>query len=171
MAIVDNKSQIVTDLDATPVVKQNPVKVGGTVRAAVGHVVTGTADSIASIYRLARIPSRARIIQVLLDSDAGSTAAAAADFGLYDDTDNGSAVVDVNFFATAVVLGTAATGTDITYEAGTTPSAILKNSPLWEQLGLASDPEVMYDIAATLTVANSVAATTFGIRVLYVMPD
>jgi hypothetical protein len=74
----------------------------------------------------------------------------AADFGLYQTTANGGAVVDADFFAAAVSLnGGAIAASDITHGAGFTITKA--EQMIWEALGLSSDPQIMYDVAATLT--------------------
>lgn len=171
MALVNLKSQVVTDLDTVPVAKLNPIKQGGVMREASGFVTTNSDDNIGSTYRMCRVPSRARITEVLLTSNGGSTAGA-GDIGLYRTTADGGAVVDVDFFQAAEAINTPAKNhVDVTYEAAATPLNNLRLRPLWAQLGLATDPRVDYDVVVTLTTATTVAATIFSIKVRYVLDE
>jgi len=171
MAVVNLKSQVVTDLDATPVVKTSPHEIGGVVREAVGTIAV-TDDDATSTFRLVRVPSRARITDVFLANDDldGATPALAVDVGLY--LSEGGAVVDVDFFASAITQLQAAAGyTDVTYE-----SAVVdlpnRGKRLWEQLALTVDPEVEYDVALTVTTAaGTFQAGDILMKVRYVLPE
>lgn len=165
MAVVTTKAAAITNRDATPVVLSNASVTKGTMCEAVGTVEAANGDSIGSVYVLASLPSNARVSQVLLYSDDIGTTTI-ADFGLYDTTANGGAVVDADFFASAVSLKDGAlNGVDITHE-----SAVFgpedAEQMLWQALGLSADPKKMYDVAATLTAAAD-AAGTVTVKVSY----
>lgn len=167
MAVVNLKSQVITDQDASPVVKTSPLEVGGVIREAIGVVQTNSDDSANSTYRMVRLPSRARVTQVLISSDdAGTTGD--TDIGLYL-SDEG-AVEDADFFASALDINTAALEhSDVTYESGVVgPEDMSKR--LWEQLGKTTDPDVFYDVALTLTEAVT-AATDIALKVRYVLDE
>lgn len=158
MAVVTTKAGPITNRDASPKVLSNAAVASGVLKEAVGTVESVSGDSIGSEYIFASIPSNAVVSQVLLYcDDIGTTAT--ADIGLYKSTADGGAVVDADFFASAVSLsGGALNGTDVTHE-----SAVFgledAEKPLWEALGLASDPNLMYDVVATLTAASDAAGT------------
>lgn len=166
MAVVNLKSQVVTDMDASPTVKVGPTQLGGVIREAVGTDQTNSDDSTGSTFRMVRLPSRARVTKVLLSAD-GDPTAGAADVGLYLE-DDGS-VEDADFFASAQALTSALDDEDVTYE-----SAVVapedRGKQLWEQLGESEDPNVMYDIALTLT-ADVDAATDLFLKVQYVVDE
>jgi hypothetical protein len=172
-AVVNLLSQPVTDLDATPIVKQVPSVIGGVIREAVGFVTTNSDDSIGSTYRICRVPSNARITQILGSQDVGSASAGIADVGVYQTAANGGAVVDADFFASAWdfnVLGDCH-NVDITHEAG---AGFLVNEDekyLWEALGLSTDSNREYDIVLTLTEAIATGATVVGLKVRYVLDN
>lgn len=167
MAVVNLKSQVVTDLDASPVVKANPLEVGGTIREAIGVVQTNADDSSGSTYRMLRLPSRARVTEVLLSSDDSGTTGL-TDIGLYL-SDEG-AVEDADFFASAVDIKAAALSqSDVTYESGVIAPQN-QSKRLWEQLGKTTDPDVEYDVALTLTEAVT-AATDIALKVRYVLDE
>lgn len=151
MAIVHFKSQVITDQDASPVVKLNQIESGARMRHAYGTGAFAASDA-GSIGRLVRIPSRARIIRVMHASDDLGTGGT-VDYGLYRTSADGGAVVDADFFASAVDTDTAAVArTDVTYESGVV-THVNAGKRIWEQLALAADPGVDYDLAATRNAA------------------
>jgi len=160
MGVVNRLSTQLTNRDAVPRVTNNPGTVAGMLRGFAATLETVSGDSATSTYRLARVPSNAVMHSLRVYSDDIGTTTA-ADFGLYDTTENGGAVVSQSLFASAVVLNAGAlNGTDILYEAATAGADISDmEKPLWQQLGLSADPKKNYDIVATLTGAADAAAT------------
>lgn len=121
-------------------------------------------DSIGSKYILGSVPSSASMRELIVLCDAITSAA--ADFGLYRTTADGGAVVDADFFGSAVSIATAITlGTNVLHESGVLDIANLAK-PLWQILGLTSDPQLMYDVVATLTAAAT-ASGTLTARISY----
>jgi len=59
MAVVAVKSTLITNADATPVVFNSPRVDGGPERVAVATADITSGDSIASTYRMFRVPSNA----------------------------------------------------------------------------------------------------------------
>lgn len=157
MAVENLKSAAITNADATPLVLTNARIMAGAMREAIGTKQASASASIASTYTLCRVPSNARISEVILSCDAFDTTGA-ADVGVYQTADNGGAVVDADFFASAVVLTTALPNTAVTHESGVFGIEDVEK-PLWEALGLTADPMRDYDIALTLTAANGAGAT------------
>lgn len=168
MATEALKSLAITNRDATPQVANSSYLEGGLLRECVGTVEMTTADS-GSTYRFCQVPSNCRISQIMLFCDDVGNAGA-MDFGIYQTTANGGAVVDADFFASAVDINTAAlNGTDITYEAATAAGQIDDiDDQLWVQLGLSADPGRMYDIVGTSTTAAGTGGTV-SLRVRYVV--
>lgn len=171
MAVVNVKATAVTNGDASSQTI-NSVKIdGGRLRERVGVAEVTNGDSIASTFRLARVKSGDRISRVLLSCDAITSAA--ADVGIYDIASvNSGAVVDVDFFASAQSIASALVHQDITHEAdaadaGAGYGLADVEKPLWQALGLSSDPGKQYDIVATLTAAAT-ATGTLGLKVQYV---
>lgn len=166
MAVVNTKSTLVTNADATTQSLTKMTEDGGRLREKIATLETVSGDSIASTYRFFRVASNVRVssLQLFCD-DIGTTTI--ADFGLYDTAANGGAAVDADFFGSAVSLKDGAVaGTDITYE-----SAVVDlpnyGKTLWEQLGLSADPRKYYDVVATLTAAAD-AAGTITLKLRYV---
>lgn len=167
MAIVALKSGPITNRDAVPAVANNANVEGGMLRECVGTLEATTADDIGSTYRFCQIPSNARVSQVLLYADDQGTAGD-MDVGIYRTTGDGGAVVDADFFATATDVNAAAlNGSDITHASGVFGLEDAEK-PLWEALGLSSDPGIMYDVVGTLTEANSTGGTLM-LKVRYVI--
>ncbi len=156
----------VTNADATPKVANNPGVSDGMLRRAAGTVENLAADSAASIYRMVRVPSNAHIHKVTYAADAAG-ATGQVDIGVYQTAANGGAVVDADHFASALDPGAAAIAeTDVTHESGVYNIAECEE-PLWEALGLTSDPGIDYDIAITVSEIIADAGTQM-LKVEYV---
>lgn len=166
MAVVELKSTAITNAD-TASQKLNSTRLQeGRMKESVGTVAAANGDSIASIYRFARIPSGARVSEVILLCDAITSGA--GDVGLYDvPTVNAGAVVDADLFASAQSIATEIKiGTNVAHESGVYGLEDVEK-PLWEALGLTADPRKLYDIAMTLTAATT-AAGDISLKVRYV---
>lgn len=157
MASVDVLSQQITNRDATPRVLDDSRESKGMLMEAIGTLEATAADTSDSTYRFFSLPSNCRVSEILMSCDDLGTAGA-VDVGIYQTTENGSAVVDADFFASAQVTTTALTNSDITHE-----SAVYgiedAEKPLWEALGLSEDSRRDYDVVATVTTANVDAGT------------
>lgn len=151
------KSAAITNADATPLVLTNARIMAGAMREAIGTKQASASASIGSTYRLCRVPSNARISQVIASCDAFDITGA-ADIGVYQTAENGGAVVDADFFASALLMTTALPNTVCTHESGVFGIEDVEK-PLWEALGLTADPMRDYDIVMTLTAANGAGAT------------
>ncbi len=173
--MANQSSQTITDLDATPVVKVNALEIGGAKRIATA-LLAMTTGAASDIKRFVRIPSRALVLSVAFvndDLDSNGAPTLAADVGLYRTTGDGGAVVDADFFASAVTTlqGATVVFTDVTYESVVVPIAN-RAKPLWEQLGLSADPGVQYDVAFTYTAGAATHANgNVVMRVEYVLPE
>ena len=164
MAIVNLKSQQITDMTATPRVPVNGRVQGGSLREASGTVVSGAADTADSTYRFCRVPSNACISQVLI-SAADATTAGAINVGLYQV--DGGAVVDADLFASALDLsGGPFTNQDITFESGQYTNAEADNA-LWEVLGLSADPGIEYDLTAVVSTTFNGGPTSINMKARY----
>lgn len=150
MAVVALKSTLITNADATPAVLNSPRVDGGFERIEVATVAITSGDNTDSTYRMFRLPSNAVVTDLRIYSpDIGTTTI--ADVGLYRTAKDGGAVVDADFFASALSLKDGAlNGTDILHEAAVFTIAN-SGKELWDALGLTSDPSVFYDVALTLT--------------------
>lgn len=167
MATEDLKSAAITNRDAAPQTVNDRRLSGGDLKESVATIEAGAGDT-SSKYRMIQIPSHARVSEIQLFSDDVG-ASGAVDIGLYDTTQNGGAVVDQDFFASAVDVNTAAlNGSIVTYEAGLSTNQIDDiEKKLWQQLGLTEDPKKSYDIVLTPSTALATGGT-LSLRVRYV---
>lgn len=165
MAVVNTKSTLISNREATPSVPNNSAVEGGMIRGVAATLESVSGDDIASVYRFFRVPSNARVHDLkLYCDDIGSTTI--ADIGLYQTAANGGAVVDADFFGSAVSLKDGAlNGTDVAHESGVfNIDDVMK--PLWSALGLSADPKIDYEVCLTLTAASD-AAGTISLKMLY----
>lgn len=161
MAVVNKLSAALAQRDGIPSQLNSnsaPTKLAtGRVKESIGVIAVANADSAASVLRFFTIHSSWRVSSVVLACTA--ITGAAADIGLYDlPTRNAGAVVDADFFGSAVDLATAQEVTNVLRESGLITVDKLE-WPVWRLLGLAADPGVYYDVAATLTAAATAAGS------------
>lgn len=167
MAEVHEKSDIVTGLDAQPETYLGPKRSKGVLREDIATYQIGSTDSDNSTFRMVRVPSNARISQILMSGDGADTDVT-ANVGVYKTADDGGAVVDEDFFASDWAgLNTATRNEDITYESATSAEVEEEVEELWEQLGLSADPHIDYDITITLSAAMD-ADSDVTMKVRYV---
>lgn len=157
MAVVTVKSTLITNRDATPTVVNNSRLQGAIIHHARAVAAIANGDSVGSKYLLFSIPSNAIPISARINApDIGTTTA--ADFGLYKTTGDGGAVVDADFFKAAVVLNAGAIAKSEQVN-GNVLSLANGEKAVWDALGLSADPNLMYDVALTLTGAADAAGT------------
>lgn len=136
-------------------------------------VVVVAASAADSTLRICRVPTNAKVKTVWLDSQAQG--AGAFDVGVYYPVDGPTGKADLAanaisqaFFASAVDCS-AAVSKDITNESGTYTSDKW-NQPLWQALGIATDPGGEFDIVATVKTTDVTTGTgILGIQVDFVM--
>jgi len=176
MAIDHVKSTFITNLDAQPVAMNTAGEGGmGRLLAIEGYatgVASGTADST---YQLVRVPSNCKIKTIVFESAAQT--AGKFDIGAYYATDGASgkavallaaAAISQAFFAAIIDCASAVARTDITNQAGLY-TADKRVMPLWQALGLSSDPGGNIDIVATIKTTDITTGTgRFGISVTFV---
>lgn len=163
MAVNNRNSTQIANRDAVPLVLSNPSYARARIKESYGYVTATNADSATSVYRLCQIPSNARISSIVL-ACAALGSGAVIDVGAYYGNDAKSiagtpfngAVISANFFATLVDVSSALAPVSITNESGTF-TLDKQEQPIWQALGLATDPECHLDICATVSVA--IAAT------------
>ena len=148
-AVVNTKSTTITNLDAAQVIRAKAFANGAPIKEFIETLEVAAGDSAASTYRFFRVPSWLRVSSLIADTDDMGTTTT-ADIGLYRTLADGAAVVDADFFASALVWNAGALANqDVTHESGVVD---LPNygKRIWEQLGLTADPQVYYDVVATL---------------------
>lgn len=146
MAVVNTKSNGITNADANP-----PVISNRTIINALGYQVTSivsvaAGDDDGSVYRLIRLPSRAVVNKIDLLNTA-ITAGTVYHCGVYNTDKNGGAVVSVDLFANTVSMATARTA-PLDLRHFTDPIANGEKQ-IWQLLGLDTDPNIDYDLCLT----------------------
>lgn len=174
MAVVQTKSIAITNRDSVPAVINDGRLERSTLESGVGSVAVGAADSATSYYPLVSVPSSAMVRGVLATCVAGMTTLA-GNVGVYKNTKDSNGVttgVPANtgsgtLFASAQTFAAALNRSDVTNASGTY-TTVLREQPLWQAIGLASDPNTTYDIGVVVTTANTGAAGRLGLEVHYV---
>lgn len=155
MAVVDVKSTLLTNRDATPRTINPVINDGARLRTKVATVEVTNGDSIGSTFRLFSIPSNARVVSLRVLCDAITSAA--ADIGLYQTTANGGAVVDADAYASAQTIASAnKLGIECAFEQRDVDKVANR---VFQDAGLSTDPTRDYDIVATLTAAATATGT------------
>lgn len=150
MATEAIKSTPITNADATPAVLNKASVDGARERhkRGVATAVLAAAD-VGSTYRFFRVKSNDLVTKLVLDNVAFG-GAAAMDIGLYKTAKDGGAVVDADFFASAVSVVAAQRSLDVLRESGVITVANMEKR-IWELLGLTEDPGIDYDVVGTVT--------------------
>jgi hypothetical protein len=180
MAVVTTKSPSITNLDATPIIASPTGEANqGMLRINSDSVPAANGDSIASIYRLVRIPTNAKVKSLFVTTTAITVGAADIDIAFSDSLRDGSASyqqfaggivqitgpVDNKLFGAAqtLVATSPVARKDVTF-AGTFTFAN-ENQPLWLVLvalgatQFSSDPGGNFDIVLKLTSAVTTTGT------------
>lgn len=166
--MADLKSAYITNATATPRVLTNSSKSNGRLFEASGVVTPAADQADDTIMRVVRVPSNARISEVLLNA-ADATTGGAIDIGVYQTEDNGGAVVDRDLFASALALtGGPFLNSDQTFES-TEYTVAESEKPLWEVLGLSADSNREYDICCVVETVFNGGPTAIGLKVRYVI--
>lgn len=162
------KSTAITNREATPSVANSPGTGGaGRLKTVTGYLASVTLNlSITSVIRMVDVPSASYIKHIILQS--GAQTAGKVDIGAYRNNKDGGAVVDQDFFASAVDLASAVVITDVTNES-TTFTLAKQQQPLWQALGMSADPKSSLDIALTVVTTDfTTAAAPVMLEVQYV---
>lgn len=158
----------ITNAVATPKVFTDAAKSVGTLKEASSAATVSATQASGDTVRMVRVPSNARISEVLL-STGDATLAGAINIGVWQTADNGGAVVDADLFASALALtGGPFNNSDQTFESGEYTYAE-SAKPLWEVLGLTADPNREYDIVCEVSTTGDGMGTTIALKVRYVV--
>lgn len=166
MAVENLKAPSITTLDTIPP-GQNTTGEGGPgfSRNAGDFVTISAAASATSTYKMARIPTNAKVKNVILETEAQGAGAVNVSVYYSDSTVDGTPSANQGlivpttgdqFFASDVSLASALGRTSVVNESGNYPVS-KRNQPLWQALGLTSDPGGMFDI---VLVVHTTAITT-----------
>jgi hypothetical protein len=167
MAVANTKSTALTNLDATPAVRNPLYLMGGVLREARGTVEIAAADCDTSVFRMVRVHSSWLISEIKRFNDA-ITSGTDYDVGLYQIAENGGAVKNVNCFADAISLASASVvGTQDMFESGADEGVEDLEKRVWEYAGDTADPNIFYDLCYTGVSVGS-GAGTLSVIVRYV---
>ena len=162
MAVANTKSTAISNADAQPRVANSPHLEKSPLIESVATVEIAAADDDNSVLRLFRVPSNARISQLLFANDT-LTGATSFDVGIYQTAANGGAVADSDLFLSAVDFSTArAQFADLSHESASNNIADCEKR-IWELLALTADPHRDYDICITALTIGSGAGTVSAI--------
>lgn len=177
MAADSVKSPSITTLDAaSPSLSASLIEGAGAGGRLIDHsdfvvATAGGLASMASLYKMVRLHSQTIIKLGRLFTKAGLDASTglAIDLGAYysDSTTDGTPVslqgtqISANCFVANQAFGQSGAGSDI--NALSNLDANLRNSQLWQQVGLASDPGGYIDIVLAVHTVVSGAATAGNI--------
>ena len=134
---------------------------------------TGGLASTASTYKLVRLPTSciAKFAEIYTSVGLDSSTGLAVDVGAYysDATNDGTAyanqgnLISANCFVAAAAFAQSGAGSKI--DGLSNLDASLRNSPLWAQVGLTSDPGGYIDVVLAVHTVVSGAATSGNIGV------
>lgn len=156
------KSTAITNREATPKVANNPGAGGaGVERSVYGYIASVTASlSATSIIRLVEVPSNAIVNSVRVSS--GAQTAGKFNIGLYRNNRDGGALVIAasdSFFTTDLDCAAAVIDTECVMKATSGNTIAKRNQPLWQALGLATDPRCSFDVCATVHTTDVTTGT------------
>lgn len=161
------KSVSITAREATPPTLSTAGQGGqGVLKEVSGYLASVTAAlSATSVIRMVEVPSNAVVSQVRFASAA--QAGGTLDIGVYRNNKDGGAVVDADFFATAVAVTSASALTDVTNES-TTYTTAKQMQPLWQALGMTTDPMTTLDICLTIATDITTGTGAVALKCAYV---
>lgn len=120
------------------------------IKSSFGKVAAANGDPLGTILRHASVPSNMIVRDIKLSCEAMG-AGATINVGAYytEDHPQSGAVIDADFFATAVDISAALKKVSILNESGTN-TLDKQEMPLYQALGLAADPGCKIDICSTV---------------------
>lgn len=160
------QSQDITDLKASPP-KLIPVgRLGGRIRVAAGTLEAAVGDlDAADIFLLARLPTIARVVSIVLwmdDMTSGATLTFDVELYNLDGTIKGAG----DHYGTAAVNASSpVNGSEVAFEARNIDKM---GQQVWQDAGDAADPGGYYDLGLTVAASSATLAPgTISWRVLY----
>lgn len=173
------KSTAITNLDASPIVVSTTGEgAPGFLRNVSGYVTVSASMAAGSTYRLVRIPTNAKVKEILFESEAQGAGKFNLSVYYSDSTTDGTAVGNQalivpttgdQFFASdidcaALVVQGIKTNESANY------TLAMRNKRLWDALALTSDPGGFFDIVAVVHTTDVTTGTgKLGVEVNYVV--
>lgn len=156
------KSVAITNREASPRVANNPGQgAAGQVRTVRSHLASVTASlSATSVIRMVAVPSTARVMSVIVDSEAQT--AGKFNVGVYRTNADGGLVAATNadsFFTTDLDCASAVINQQCVLKATSRNTIAKMNQPLWQAIGMASDPKTDLDICLTVHTTDVTTGT------------
>ena len=173
-----NNSTLITNRDATPKVLTDAFISGGTLSQSYGWVFTGASDVAGTPYRMVSVPSGARLSSLsLINTTLGNSSS--IDIGVWYPTlvpTGGGAflaaslngtLIGSSLFKTAI-LGDTLNNTplEVMSAATTRQQPNFQEMPLWQMIGLTSDPECNLDLGVVVRIAVATAGY-LGLKATY----
>lgn len=162
------KSAAITNLDATPPVAiQAGNGAAGYVRRAFGYVTISASMAATSTYRLVRLPTNARNVELKFESQAQGAGAFNLSAYYSDSTVDGTPVANQGvivpttgdqFWASDINCASAVLPTDVTNES-TNNGLDKRGKELWDALGLTADPGGFIDVVAVVHTTDVTTGT------------
>lgn len=173
------KSTPITNLDATPPAASTSGEgAAGVLRSLDAYVTISASMAATSTYRLVRLPSNAKVKAVWFESAAQGAGKFNLSVYYSDSTTDGTpadktgVIVPTTgdqFFASDIDCASAVAITNETNESGNY-TVDKRAQPLWQALGLASDPGGFFDVVAVIHTTDVTTGTgKLAVRVDYVM--
>ena len=171
-------SASITNSDASPRVA-NTAGIGGAsvLQYKEDFVVVPASADTTSIFRVVRVNSTAIVKDVYLESEAQTVGVVNVGVWYADSLSdlapsnaaNLGLVIDEDFFASLVDIGSAVAKTDVVNESGTY-TLDKRQQPLWQAVGLTVDPGGKFDIGCKPSTSVTTGLGRLGIGVKYVTP-
>ncbi len=162
-------SDVITNDEALTRVPNLSLVDRGFQRVSSGVVTVTTGKTSPSVYPMVRIPTNCRVTSIKASWAAGSASSAMSIDAYYNKTslveplvqgstaykDGTTAVSGTNpFFASAIAMTSAGSDVEEINQAGNLTPA-LRQDPLWQMLGLTTDPGGTFDICYVSTATNA----------------
>lgn len=163
-------SDVITDRDASPVVRSNAAEVGGYMREVVAIISPAADEATTSNFVICAVPSNARVSQISV-SHAEAATTGQGDIGVMRLVDGAYVFTggDANLFTTAYDFDDAGVATDAWVDVELDILTLaLATTPLWECLGLSEDPAEDLYLSLDITEIFAGGPTAVGFRVRYV---
>jgi hypothetical protein len=159
VAVVNVNSTQLTNFYSTPFIRSNSYLTGSGDWVATDVCAMGATDSNNSTYRFCQIPSNALILNIAVMNDA-NTAGTSYKCGVL--LQNGGGVVVAGSDAIFIPAGTTMASarnvwTNLFFPAVAGSGAAVANvsKRVWELLGLATDPSLVYEVSVTAVTAGT----------------
>ncbi len=163
------KSTLITNRDANPKVLTDGAVSGGQMSMSYGFIYTGASDAAGTNYKMVQVPSSARLSSLgFINTTLGNSSSidttvwypttVPSGGGAFLAQSVAATVISSSCFKTAILGDTTnATYLELISTANTLNYPQYRELPLWQVVGLTSDPEIEFDIGFSVRVAVATA--------------